>query len=590
MKIRFHQKFKQAASTLVTVLVICAILSMSISYYLSLVEQQNVLSTRSQAWNMAMTITEAGLEEGLQQLNSNAGSLTTDGWTFDGSLYWRSNTMPDGSTYSVNINFSSPSSPTIIARSWVRTASQGSLFGYVNGGTTAASSVNKVVTRAVRVRASRSNLYLNALVARHTIDLNGNGIMTDSYDSGDPSKSTAGHYDSTKYSGDMGDVASNDGIVNALSVGNANIYGHAHVGAGGTDSIGQNGAIGEHSWQAGNKGTEAGWFAADANFTFPDTSFPYSSGSSGVLSTAPAGDIVTTTYSTNSAATTSTTYPNPPPASGVITNTTYATVTPWSAVPSPAPAGTSTNGPFSTNSVAWLPGATFTNTAVWKTYPAYPAAGTYLGSVSTNFNGNGTIKEYVYNHITGYAFPSYYTYTYPVSTYGYNLDTITATYTTNHYDHILASGSSYYMNTLTGTTYVAGMDVRLVVADGIDLTQPFVIPASSAIEVWTGGTTVTLSGNDGANSSGIASSFILNCASTVTDFTLSGNAIFTGILIAPTVNVHLNGSGNSNVDVNGSMMVNSATLNGHFSFHYDEALRRSDKQGRYLVTTWDEIP
>jgi hypothetical protein len=280
------------------------------------------------------------------------------------------------------------------------------------------------------------------------------------------------------------------------------------------------------------------------------------------------------------------------PAGGVTTNTTFLTVTPWSAVPVPTPAGTVTNGPFATNSATWAASATFTNTALWTTVP-YPAAGTYLGSVTTNFHGGGnggTIDSYRYNHITGYAFPSYYTYTYPVTTYGYNLYAVTATYTTNHYDHILASGTSYYMDSLSGSSYVAGIDVKLVVANGIDLTQPFVIPQTSDIQVWTGGTSVTLSGNDGANQSGVAGSFILYCASTVTSFTLNGNAQFTGVLVAPSADMTLNGGGNANVDFSGSIMVKSATLNGHFSFHYDEALRRANKQGRYLVTTWDEIP
>src|SRR5258706_11241886 len=119
MKIQFSRKLKKLASTLVTVMVISAILSLSISYYLSLVEQQSVLSARSQAWNMAMTVTEAGLEEGLQQINSNSGNMAADGWYFDGALYWRSNTMPDQSSYTVNVDFSTPNNPIIVARSYI---------------------------------------------------------------------------------------------------------------------------------------------------------------------------------------------------------------------------------------------------------------------------------------------------------------------------------------------------------------------------------------------------------------------------------------------------------------------------------------
>src|SRR2546421_6207719 len=104
MKIRISRYYKQVASTLVTVLVVCALLSMGIAYYMSLVDQQNLLSARSQTWNMAMSVCEAGLEEGLQQINSNSSNLQSDGWYFDGSLYWRSNSMPDNSQYIVNID------------------------------------------------------------------------------------------------------------------------------------------------------------------------------------------------------------------------------------------------------------------------------------------------------------------------------------------------------------------------------------------------------------------------------------------------------------------------------------------------------
>jgi hypothetical protein len=37
-------------------------------------------------------------------------------------------------------------------------------------------------------------------------------------------------------------------------------------------------------------------------------------------------------------------------------------------------------------------------------------------------------------------------------------------------------------------------------------------------------------------------------------------------------------------------MVNRVTMNGHFNFHYDEALGRMPGGGRFLVTQWDEIP
>jgi hypothetical protein len=37
-------------------------------------------------------------------------------------------------------------------------------------------------------------------------------------------------------------------------------------------------------------------------------------------------------------------------------------------------------------------------------------------------------------------------------------------------------------------------------------------------------------------------------------------------------------------------MMNSVTMNGHFSFHYDEALARKFPNPRLLITAWNEIP
>jgi hypothetical protein len=52
----------------------------------------------------------------------------------------------------------------------------------------------------------------------------------------------------------------------------------------------------------------------------------------------------------------------------------------------------------------------------------------------------------------------------------------------------------------------------------------------------------------------------------------------------------LNGSGSSTVnDFTGSLMANTITLNGKFNFHYDEALSKAAKNGRFLVLSWNEI-
>jgi hypothetical protein len=51
----------------------------------------------------------------------------------------------------------------------------------------------------------------------------------------------------------------------------------------------------------------------------------------------------------------------------------------------------------------------------------------------------------------------------------------------------------------------------------------------------------------------------------------------------------MNGGGNSNQGFSGALMVGSVTMNGHFNFHYDEALGRMPGNGRVLITSWNEL-
>ncbi len=278
MKTRVSNQSKMTASALVATLLICAVLGISVVGYLSLVTQENRLSMRSQAWNMAIAVVEAGIEEGLEHLNADYANLATYGWQLSGNTYTRSNSLPDGNSYAVAIDMSDPGNPSITSRAYIVSLGLAQhapavFFADIGGPSPSLSAV----TRAVRVRCTRGSLFLAAMVAKHTIDMNGNGVQTDSFNSSDPRYSTNGQYDPAKAL-DNGDVASNDGIVSAIDAGNANIYGHAHTGPGGTVTLGPKGGIGPRLWQLFHNGVKDGWFSADANFSFPDTTYANLSG------------------------------------------------------------------------------------------------------------------------------------------------------------------------------------------------------------------------------------------------------------------------------------------------------------------------
>jgi hypothetical protein len=536
MKTKVLRRLKQRASALLTALIICSIFSLFVVYYLSLIEQQNFLNNRSQTWNMAMAITEAGIEEGMENLNDNTNALSTAPWSFiGGNIYYRSNTLPDGNSYTVFIT-NTPPNPTVVARSYVQSIAFTTASQNIASGFFAAAGVNgnlpTIVTRAVAVNCTRSSLYLAAIVAKKNINLNGNNISTDSFASCDPTKSSNGQYNPAIYAGNMGDIASNQGVIDTISGGNANIYGHAHTGPGqNTVSTGPNGGVGTHAWQANNTGIESGYALPDANFTFPDTAMPNTGG-----------------YLT--------------PTGGVLVVATY------------------------------------TNVTAIQTTLTVPVPGTYIGPVTTNkLHGQTT---YTYNLITGTStLPTYSTNTYNNILWGVN----------NATDYANGVTANYVANSLSGQTCIVGDNVQLALPNGLNMSGndsitivPYAnvnniglaplttAPPGANVTVYSGGTSFAIGGNGIINQPGLASDFVFCAAPTVTSGSLSGNGAFTGILVAPTVDLTLNGGGNSYTDFIGCMMVNSATLNGHFHVHYDECLQSAKNDPRYLITAWNEVP
>ena len=585
MKTKIPKRLKRAASALITALFICSIFSLFVMYYLSLIEQQNYLNCRSQSWNVAISITEAGVEEGLEHLNDNSANLNVAPWTaLGGSTYYRSNSLPDGNSYVVYITNTAPN-PVVVARAYVSSKSFMSLAQNISAGFFAAAGVSTtptVVTRAVRVNCTRTSLFLAPLVAKKNINLNGNNILTDSFNSCDPTKSVNGQY-SPGLAGDHGDIASNLGVIDSISGGNANIYGIAHTGTNysgqPTVSVGPNGGVGSHTWQSSNKGIEPGWALEDANFTFPDTTFPSTSG----YMTPTGGVMVVTSNSISSTAMNSSTYPASAPSGGVTTNFSYTSSATY---PIPAVLGVTTN---------------FLTTYVDKSN-IYPAPGTYVGAINVSNGGN----RYSYYQIVGIASYNVPSYTYSYTLYSTNIYYFTNTYNTILYGSTDLGRTNYYTaNSLSGQTLVVGDNVVLALPSGLNMSgndsisiMPFGnvlgsasgAPAGANIQIYSGGTTCTIGGNGVLNQPGYAIDFILYCAPTVTSFSLSGNGGFNGILVAPSVDLNLNGGGTTPMDFVGAAMVNSATLNGHMNFHYDECLANYKNNPRYLITAWNEIP
>jgi len=74
-----------------------------------------------------------------------------------------------------------------------------------------------------------------------------------------------------------------------------------------------------------------------------------------------------------------------------------------------------------------------------------------------------------------------------------------------------------------------------------------------------------------------------------TSIDLGGNGAFTGTIYAPNADLKMGGGGSNVYDTVGAIVVNSAKLNGHFNFHYDEMLGRIAGPVIYKVASWNEI-
>ena len=422
-----------AGSVLTIILITVVIIGITLGSYLGLVSNQNLSVHRSLAWNSAIPIAEAGIEEALAHLNRNGTNRIGDGWLLapDGTNVWRTRTIGD-EKYEVYINaFVEP--PAVLAHGYVRKPMGG---GFLEK------------PRTVRVTTTNDALFAKGIVAKGQIDLAGNNIRSDSFDSTDPLYNTGGRYDPAKNKAN-GDIATNSAVIDSLNVWNAEIYGKASTGPGGNIKIGSNGSVGSKAWvDGGNKGIQPGWTTDDMNVDFPDVQAPFSSG--------------------------------------------------WSV--------TYTGG----NYVAGDYGS-----------------GNYM---MNSLSMSGTQKLLVTNNVVLYV-----------------------------------KGSV----SITGGAYIE-------------------IAAGASLSLYVGGSTTYIAGNGVVNANTSASTFSYWGLNSNTKVSMSGNASFTGTLYAPYANLTLGGGGSNSYDFAGAVVANQVKMNGHYQFHYDEALGAFGPRRGYTIVSWRE--
>src|SRR5215471_5156941 len=120
MKVQSSKRLRQRGSILAVTLILSILLGMTLGSYLYWVRTQNVLVTESQAWNYAIALAEAGIEEGMAQINVSVGTpnplnyfpsvlSAANGWSGSGTGPFSKTNSPLG--YFVTISNDYP--PTI---------------------------------------------------------------------------------------------------------------------------------------------------------------------------------------------------------------------------------------------------------------------------------------------------------------------------------------------------------------------------------------------------------------------------------------------------------------------------------------------
>ena len=421
------QRSNERGGILLIVLISSLIMGITLASYLQYTSTQTRSIMRSQAWNTAIPIAEAGIEEALAHLNRNGTNRITDGWVLapDGTNVVKERVLGDAK-YRVFINILKEP-PVVLAEAYVKLPGKEEYMR----------------PRVIRTGTKVDALFSKSLVAKDGIDMNGNNVATDSFDSSDPAYNTGGRYDSAKAK-DNGDVATNGQVIN---VGNADIYGKVATGPGGTVNVGSNGSVGSKAWHAaGRSGIEPGWARDDMNMEFPDVQVPFTTG--------------------------------------------------------------------------WSVGSSGGNLTV--------GSGDYLQNGGLSLGGQ---KKLV---VTGNA-------------------------------RLYVKGNLSF----SGQAYIE-------------------IQPGASLELYVGGASASLSGNGIMNLNQTASTFSYWGLPGNTSISLSGNAAFTGTIYAPQASLHMGGGGGNSYDCVGAAIVDSVQMNGHFKFHYDEALGKFGPRKGYLISSWNE--
>ena len=229
--------------------------------YLSQGATHHRLTARSQVWNAALPVAEAGLEEALTQLNYTLGkNLDANGWSKCKGGVQKTRYLSTNAYYTATIE-GSGKKVDIVATGYQRDLLSG-----------------QYISRTITAACLKTNvIFIKAMIAKKHIRC-GKASLLDSFDSGDAKYSTGGKYDPAKRK-DTASVGATSTKKNAIKVDKTKIYGEGSTSKKGNIEF-KDGSIGDLAWvNGGNKGGQPGKIHDDLVYDFPVVMKPFTTAS-----------------------------------------------------------------------------------------------------------------------------------------------------------------------------------------------------------------------------------------------------------------------------------------------------------------------
>lgn len=161
-----------------------------------------------------------------------------------------------------------------------------------------------------------------------------------------------------------------------------------------------------------------------------------------------------------------------------------------------------------------------------------------------------------------------------------------------NYQYVASISGNYQIASLTGSLWVKSNVNAVILIDGdINLTgqNKIQIDPGGSLQIYMKGASAKIGGDGVVNQSANATNFFYWGLPTNTELTVSGNGAFKGVIYAPQADFTMNGGGNNTEDIVGASVSNTASINGHFQFHYDENIGRLNLGRGYVAISWDEL-